>query len=285
MLMTRLVKRALEGSHGPPVVLNSQAGSPPPIVVEAMLIRSSQLTAPHGFPTREGGVSVAPFDSLNLGSSTGDAPERVAENIRRLGTQGGFDVERLRTVSQVHGDRVVEAAGDTVAGAIPRSFTEADGIFTAREGETLGIRVADCIPLLIEDPVKRQVAAVHSGWKGTDAEIASRAVEQLIACGSRASDLRAVVGPHIRSCCYEVSDELADRFTAKFGAGVTVAKGARRHLDLAFALTASLRKSGVADSHVEVLPHCTSCDARFYSHRRDKGATGRHMAFITCRFP
>ncbi|MFL5319048.1 MAG: peptidoglycan editing factor PgeF [Myxococcaceae bacterium] len=253
--------------------------------MSVQLLRSKLLSVPHGFPTREGGVSPRPFESLNLGASTGDDRANVEKNVRRLAEAGGFDVTALRTISQVHGDRIAEPPQTEKGSAIPHAFAEADGIVSAREGETLGIRVADCIPLLIEDPVGRRIAAVHSGWKGTELEIGARAVEALIARGSRPEDLRAAIGPHIRACCYEVSDELAEKFQRKFGEGAVSRAGPKPHLDLAYAVTRSLRASGVAESHVEVLPHCTHCDARFYSHRRDRGATGRHMAFLTCRFP
>lgn len=251
------------------------------------LLRSALIPVPHGFPTRAGGVSEGPFASLNLGGSTGDDRGRVEQNVRRLAEAGGFDPARLFTVAQVHGDRVVEApAEDVPSGTLRPAFTEADGIVSAREGDTLGIRVADCIPLLIADPKRKQVAGVHSGWKGTDLQIAARAVECLVGMGSRPEDLYAAVGPHIRDCCYEVSDELAERFTERFGPGaVRRTEGQKPHLDLAFAVRSTLIDAGVPDAHVDLLPHCTACDARFYSHRRDRGATGRHMAFITCCFP
>lgn len=248
------------------------------------LLRSKLIPAPHGFPTRAGGVSEDSYASLNLGFSVGDDRVRVEQNLSRLADAGGFRGGRLHVVSQVHGDRVVEAPPSEDSDGLRPAFTEADGQFTSERGAVLGIRVADCIPLLIADPVGKRVAAVHSGWKGTDAQIAARAVEKLVAAGSKAKDLVAAIGPHIKVCCYEVSEDLAQRFEAKFGARAVSRDKEKPHLDLSFAVRKSLEQSGVPTGHVDVLPHCTHCDGRFFSHRRDKGVTGRHMAFVVCDF-
>jgi YfiH family protein len=245
------------------------------------LLRSSLLSVPHGFPLRAGGVSPPPFEGLNLGGSTGDVQANVEENLRRLAHAGGFALGRLHTVSQVHGDRVVEAPEGTQALSPRPAFTEADAAWTGREGDVVGVRVADCVPLLLEAPRSRKVAAVHSGWKGTDARIAARAVEALAASGVEPSELRACVGPHIRACCYEVSPELAERFRAGFGEGV-IRLGPRGlpHLDLSAAVVQTLREAGVPERQVDVLNDCTACTPGFYSHRREAGRTGRHLAFI-----
>jgi len=251
------------------------------------LLRSSLLSVPHGFPRREGGISPPPFHGLNLGGNTGDTPSHVEANLRALAVAGGFPTGRLHTVSQVHGDRVVEAPREGVDdGALRPAFTEADGLFTFREGDVLGVRVADCVPLLLEAPDVRAVAAVHSGWKGTRARIAARAVEALTGRGAAAGTLRACVGPHIRACCYEVSDELAAVFAAEFGpAVVTPSASGRPHLDLSVAVRATLEAAGVPGGQVEVLEACTACTPGFFSHRRDGGRTGRHLAFVAARWP
>ena len=245
------------------------------------LLRSSLLSAPHGFPLRWGGSSPPPFDSLNLGGNTGDEPARVEENLRRLAEAGGFPLGRLHTVAQVHGQRVVEAPAGADDGQLRPACAEADGVWTGRAGEVVGVRVADCVPLLLESSEARQVAAVHSGWRGTEGRIAARAVEALAGAGARPRELRACVGPHIRACCYEVSDELAERFRTAFGESV-IQPGPRGlpHLDLAAAVVSTLVEAGVPARQVEVLSGCTACTPGFFSHRRDVGRTGRHLAFI-----
>lgn len=248
------------------------------------LLRSRLLNVPHGFPTREGGASTGPYSSLNLGFSVGDDAKKVEENISRLARAGGFRPGQLHVVAQVHGAAVVDAPSPQDSDVLRGAFAEADGLVTFQPTAVLGIRVADCIPLLIADPVGKRVAAVHSGWKGTDAKVAAAAVRKLVAAGSKPADLRAAIGPHIKRCCYEVSEELAARFIDAFGPGVVSRQKATPHLDLAFAVRAALEEASVPSGHVDELPHCTHCDVRFFSHRRDKGVTGRHMAFIACDF-
>lgn len=245
------------------------------------LLKSKVLTAAHGFPTRSGGVSQGPFATLNTGSSAGDDPAAVEENLRRLARVAGAR-EPIRLLSQVHGDRVIHA----VRGEVLAGFPEADGQWTGDEGVVLGIRTADCLPVLLEDPVGRRVAAVHAGWRGVISEIVCRALDALEECGSRPGDLRVALGPAIQGCCFEVDGDLPDRFARAFGAAVVVpaAGAAKPHLDLARAVRMSLERRGVAAGNIEALGACTACDPRFFSYRRDGGRTGRQLSFISCCF-
>lgn len=238
------------------------------------LVRSALLRVPHGFSLRQGGTSEGPLASLNVGDGVGDAPARVAENVRRLAAAAGLQPELLVTARQVHGDRVVRAAAGERA--------EADALWTDdRRGAWVGVKAADCVPLLLASDDGRCVAAVHSGWRGTLLRTAARAVEALERAGVPAPALRAAVGPCIQACCYEVSADLAERFADAFGAEVVRGGGVRPHLDLAAAVHATLRDAGLLSEHIDLLGACTACDAeRFYSHRRDRGRTGRHLAFV-----
>jgi YfiH family protein len=236
-----------------------------------LLVRASLLAAfPHGFTTREGGVSPAPWDSLNLGGLVGDDPGRVAENWRRLEADTGLRFARVR---QVHGDRVIAAPPP----GAPRE--EADGVISGEAGVAACVSVADCVPVLLADPDTGVVAAVHAGWRGTIARIAAAGVRAL-AGPSGAGRLLAVIGPSIGPCCYEVSAELAGRFTAELGP--VVGAGPRGpHLDLWESNRRVLLAAGIAEGRLEVMRRCTSCDSgRFFSHRRDHGRTGRQVAFI-----
>jgi len=237
-------------------------------------LRSRVLRVPHGFSLRQGGTSEGPLASLNVGDGVGDAPERVAENVRRLADAAGLRPELLVTVRQVHGDRVVRAA--------PGERAEADAVWTDEaNGRWVGVKAADCVPVLLASEDGRSVAAVHSGWRGTLLRTVAEAVQTLERAGVAPRGLRAAVGPSIQACCYEVSEDLAARFEAAFGAGVVRRGGGRPHLDLTFAVEASLRDAGLLPEHIERLDACTACDAgRFYSHRRDQGRTGRHLAFV-----
>lgn len=248
------------------------------------LLRSSRFPAHHGFTTRAGGVSEGPFASLNLGFKVGDDPDKVVRNHERLVELGRFAPSALRLVSQVHGDRVLQAREqDRTDPWAP--LGEADAVWTEDPGLVVGIRVADCVPILLADPVGKRVAAVHSGWRGTELRISQRAVETLGWRGSKAADLRAAIGPHIRSCCYAVSAELAGKFQAAFGKQVAFARGGQWSLDLTYAIRATLEQAGVSPAHIDDVGGCTSCDPeRFFSHRRDRGVTGRHLGFVACRF-
>ncbi len=250
----------------------------------ALFVTSRLLPVRHGFSLRQGGVSDGPHASLNLGFSVEDSPSRVEENLRLLCDAAKLDPGELATTSQVHGDRVSKA-GRSGRGGLRPPEGEADGLWTDEASVTVAVKTADCVPILLADRAGRRVSAVHSGWRGTALKIAARAVEVLVSQGARAQELVAAVGPAIGPCCYEVSDELGERFNARFGeaAQVVVHRGGRAHLDLPRAVRATLLEAGLQDENIDPLGLCTHCDAeRFYSHRRDKGRTGRHLSFIQC---
>ena len=227
----------------------------------------------HGFTTREGGGSRGPFRSLNLSASVGDDPERVLENWERLRQATGLAFARVR---QVHGCRVVEAD----AGAEPGE--EADAVISAFPGVAASVSVADCAPVLIADPRSGSAVAVHAGWRGTLARVAAERVRALVERhGARPSDLLAAIGPSIGPCCFEVSRELAVRFRDELGAATGNPRNLGSRADLWLANEQILRAAGLARRRIEVLGRCTSCeDDVFFSHRRDQGRTGRHLAFI-----
>lgn len=238
-----------------------------------LLLRSSRLSAfPHGFTVRQGGVSPAPWDSLNLGGSVGDDPGRVAENWRRLEGAAG---QRFARVRQVHGTRILHLEAPT------EPVEEADAVLSTRPGLAACVAIADCVPVLLGDPVSGAVAAVHAGWRGTLGRIPEAAVQALARLvGARPERLLAAVGPSIGPCCYEVSPDLASRFAAEIGPVVHGESGGP-HLDLWEANRRILIGAGLAAERIEVLGRCTACEAEtFFSHRRDRGHTGRHAAFI-----
>ncbi len=243
------------------------------------LIRSKLIRSPHAFPTRAGGVSLAPFASLNTATNVGDEPAAVAQNLERLSAAFGATPAQVVTVHQVHGTIVREATatGQGVLG-------EADAVFTRHAGLIVGVKTADCLPILIEDSKTGQVAAVHAGWRGVIGEIVLRAIERLVENGADSSGLQFALGPAIQACCFEVDGELPARFTAAFGGEVVKPQPGKTkvHLDLAWAVGRSLARAGVPDSHVDVLPHCTRCDSRFFSYRREEGRTGRQLSLIQC---
>lgn len=227
----------------------------------------------HGFSTRRGGVSQAPFAGLNVGGSVGDDPAAVEENLRLLCQAAGLDRSRLRGAVQVHGDEVLPTGHDPLPPG-----TEADALLATEPGVAVSVKTADCVPVLVAARDTGEVAAVHAGWRGTDLEIVKKAVAALRERGAK--DLLAAIGPSIGPCCYEVSPELADRFRKRFGPDVATG----RHLDLPLANRRLLLEAGLADTAIDTVAPCTACNVGdFFSHRKEAGKTGRQLSFILSR--
>jgi YfiH family protein len=214
------------------------------------------------FTTRRGGVSEGPFASLNLGRRTGDEGARVEENRERLGKIAGPGWGRFARAIQVHGTRVRRV--NDVPGA-DDPWEEADGHATALRDVPALVFVADCLPIALA--ARNGVAIVHAGWRGLADGIVAEGLAALDADGP----IRAAIGPGIGPCCYEVGDEVRERFPAEAAHG--------RNLDLKLAARRALEAAGVQEIHDAGL--CTACDAeRFFSHRRDQGTTGRQAGVV-----
>ncbi|SNB47760.1 peptidoglycan editing factor PgeF [Geobacter sp. DSM 9736] len=240
-----------------------------------------------GFTTRHEGVSRPPYNSLNLGTNTNDSPHNVKGNRSLLARSFGATLDRLVTVSQVHGTDLLVIDSPNPDFAHFQKL-ECDGIVTNQPGVMIGICVADCFPLLLLDPKKGVAAALHAGWKGTAHGIAGKGVGAMAEIfGSRPADILAAVGPGIGSCCYEVDEPVREAF-GKSGLSwemITNAAGDKKwSLDLEEANRQLLLRSGVRESNIETSGMCVSCTPDlFFSYRRDKGDTGRQMGFIMLR--
>jgi polyphenol oxidase len=216
------------------------------------------------FSTRLGGVSEGPFESLNLGILTADEPERVVENRRRLCARVGADPDTATMAWQVHGADVTEARP---RGIVKRTiFDRCDGLWTERRDLAMVLLTADCFPLALARTNGRPgLAVLHVGWKGLLAGIVDAGLGAL-----GGGPVAAAVGPGIGPCCYEVGEEVAAPYRERFGADVV--RG--RNLDLGEAAERALRAAGVESVHRT--GHCTACEPElFFSHRRDRGVTGR----------
>lgn len=219
------------------------------------------------FSTRLGGVSDGAFASLNLGLLTDDEPERVRENRRRLCLAAGVEPERTTMVRQRHGADVHRAAPGRGIAAPGAAQAEGDGLWSDDPGVGMLLLTADCLPIALARGPGREpaLAILHGGWRGLLAGIAAAGAQAL---GGGA--LAAMIGPGIGPCCYEVGDEVAAPFREAFGDDL--ARGGT--LDLWTAAERALRAAGCAQ--VDRIDLCTSCGPeRFFSHRRDRGRTGR----------
>ena len=266
----------------------------------------------HGFSTRPGGVSTCyGGKSLNLGITPHDTHANVERN-RELyqvavgAAKGDRSLWPLAQVRQIHSailHRIDEASATVPAG---------DGMITNTPEILLAIKTADCVPVLVADVKRRVVGAFHAGWRGTAARVVEKgAGEMRRQFGSQPSDLRAAIGPCIRTCCYSVGHEVRAEFESQFTYASELFEevfdsnavhvkypmlflnqrapghgdlSPELHLDLVAANLHQLVDAGVSGEHVSVIEGCTACDTkRFFSHRAEFGRTGRMMAVIGIR--
>lgn len=235
-----------------------------------------------GFTTRHGGVSPAPWASLDLGANTGDDPVRVRANRSRLDAWLGAPVA---FAAQVHGDEVLvlgeSERAEWASQAPPIAAGEADAVITSADGLGLGVLVADCVPVLLADPVARVVGVAHAGRGGVRLGVVHRVVDAMLAAGATASDVRAAVGPAVCGRCYEVPAAMRDDVVAVVPAAHATTRAGTPALDLPAAVLAQLAASGVGDVvHVD---RCTLEDPDLFSHRRATAAgttTGRQAGVV-----
>lgn len=236
----------------------------------------------HGFATRLGGVSTAPRDTLNLGYHLGDDEKAVRENRKRFLLAIGLTADHLFEQRQVHGTAMREISlrdrPEVVADA------EGDGLIGRVPGYGVAARTADCVPVLIGHPPSGHVAAVHAGWRGAVAGIVRAAIQGL---ALDPAELVVAIGPHIRVGAFEIGEEVAGEMErAAGGERVIDRTGSKPHGDLAALIRSQLRGGGVPAHAIDDVGGCTYSDeGRFFSHRRDRGETGRHLSVIIARAP
>lgn len=220
--------------------------------------------------TRQGGVSAPPYVSFNLGGHVGDRPEAVAANRERLASGIGLPVQRLVWMEQVHGRTVT-----VVDGPRPQPVPASDAVVTTQPWLAVAVLVADCVPVLLADPVKRVVAAVHAGRVGARAGVLPATLETMRSLGARIEELEALLGPSACGQCYEVPARMQADVEARLPGSACRTRRGTAGLDLRAGLWRQLACAGVA--RVGVDPRCTIEDPTLYSYRRD-GVTGRLAA-------
>lgn len=233
----------------------------------------------HGVFTRQGGVSEEPWASLNVGGGIGDEPANVAENRRRVLSALGRPHASTYDVWQIHSAQILHADEPRLGPPFPK----ADGLITANPQVTLMLRFADCVPVMLLDPITPAIGLVHAGWKGTILGTVKEGVRGLMhQFGSDPSDILAAIGPAIAAHHYPVGPEVVDAFRRTFGEGASdflIPENGDIHFDLSGANAELLRREGV--SQIELSSICTACHLdEWYSHRGEVGRTGRFAAVL-----
>lgn len=285
------VKKAIRGVHCTALLAKNQAAlsvflpflhqlATTVIEVAVEYRQSALLTAAgftHAFFTRSGGVSSGPYSSLNFSYSVGDDPHKVDENFARAEHLLKLEPQKLLFVSQVHGADVAELDASSTRASV--LSVNADAITGTSSTLGLGVRTADCIPVLLGDPASGRATAVHAGWRGLVCGVIAAAVRS---AATRSDRLVAAVGPHIGPAAFEVSDDVAETL-----AGCSDAEPVERRaegkprVNLRAIAQAQLLSCGLLPSHVEHVAGCTFSEpASFFSYRRDGQRSGRHLSVI-----
>jgi len=257
----------------------------PPLLVAQRLLERGVVAA---FSGRAGGSGQAPFESLNLHLHVGDEVRTVLRNRRRVATALGLAGMPWATVHQVHGNRVVSATRAALGGGPPeakRRLDEADGLVATEPGLVLVVFTADCVPVLLADPVNRVVGAVHAGWRGLAAGVVEAGVAAMAAAGADLAATVALVGPAIGGCCYEVGPEVADALGDRYPVARSTTRGGRLAVETALAARQALLGAGLDPGRVTTMGECTHHHPeRYFSYRRD-GLTGRQAGLIALAGP
>lgn len=250
------------------------------------VLTADNISAVHAFTTRHGGVSPAPFDSLNLGLHRGDKDENVAENHRRLASALGFDIQKLVLTHQTHSDIIRAVGAKDAMGLDHHLYPECDGLITNEPGVALCVFTADCTPILLHDPVTGAVGAAHAGWRGTAAAISSKIVDKLcLTYGCDPKNIRAAIGPNIGFCCFQTDADVPEAMENAFGEEAKPyirQQGDKYYVNLKALNALALRRAGV--ENISLAAECTVCEShRFWSHRVTKGIRGSQGAVIICK--
>ncbi len=238
----------------------------------------------HAVFTRHGGFSKGPYVSLNTGGTVGDDQQAVLRNHEKIYDVTGYDFRSRFDVWQVHGKRILCTE---VPRPVDKPHRKADGILTNRSAVTLFMRFADCVPVLMVDPVKNVIGIIHAGWQGTQKKITQAAVEKMTAVyGSYPADILVGIGPSICQDCYQVGEEVLDAFKITFGDSASdyfIDRKGALYLDLWRANRDTLLQAGV--EKIELAEICTACHLEdWFSHRAENGQTGRFAVMMALKY-
>ena len=244
---------------------------------------SDNIGTTHAFTTRFGGVSCGVYKSLNLAQRAGDDIEDVKENYNLLCDSLGICTDDIVCSSQVHGINIRVVTRDDRGFLFKPNPHQADGLITQTPGVALLVYTADCVPVLLYDPVKKAVGAVHAGWRSTVANITGIAVQKMVdefECSP--SNIRAAIGPCISKCCFETDSDVADALYEALdrdAENCMTKIGSKYFVDLREANRLMLTEAGLND--ISISDECTSCcPDKYWSHRKTQGQRGSQAAVI-----
>ena len=248
-------------------------------------LTAENISVPHCFTTRYGGVSQGSQSSLNLAIGRGDSPENVEANLRILGNALDFEPEKLVMTRQIHSDMVRVVTEADCNGFFHREYPECDALVTNTPGVTLLVFTADCTPILLHDPVTGAVGAAHAGWRGTAQDIAGKTVAAMVEnFGCEPGNIHCAIGPNLGKCHFATDGDVPHALIGTFGRealSYIEKRDGKFYPDLKAINALALIRRGVTD--IEVSDVCTWCESdRFWSHRVTQGDRGSQGALITC---
>lgn len=258
-----------------------------PVFYTSPLLQAAEVS--HAFSTRVGGISPAPFDSLNLGNPSGcdrqDDDARIEENYRLLQASIGAQDASRCWVHQVHGADVLDADSNDF-----ENGRKADALISRDPKKILSIRVADCVPIVLADDTGSTIAAVHAGWRGVVGGVIPATISTMLqrTPALAARRLMAAIGPCIGFDAFEVGAEVLAEFHRVFGSAAPIRQdqtgNGKGRVDLATACRLQLLSAGLDENNIDGTDRCTFRDSEeFFSHRRDSGVTGRLAALVAAR--
>lgn len=263
-----------------------------------MFLKADNIKSAHAFSTRLGGVSsLSHTKSLNLAFERGDAQETVIENLEIFAQTADFDPKKVISLPQIHSDIIYKVDGSDAGQGyyIRENLREGDGYITNSSDVVLGVKSADCVPILFEcfentDEGEKIIAvgAVHAGWRGSVKGIAPKCVRMLSTeYGVLPQNIRVAIGPCIHKCCFEVGDDFVSEFESYLGRSLASefifpsAKQGKFYCDLTSLNKRLLTDAGVLPENIQIIDRCTCCEPEtFYSHRYSGGLRGTMLSLI-----
>ncbi len=229
----------------------------------------------HAFLTRQGGVSVPPYHSLNVSDKNGDREDFVSENKHRIATAFRFDSRRLILLDQRQQDQILLMKEPLHTLPAPLEY---DAMVTNSPNIFLGILTADCLPIFVVDQKSKVIAAIHAGRQGTSLQITTKVLRKMkedFGCSSR--EFLISLGPSIGPCCYEIDEEVFHPYWKPFS---TVKGSGKWMVDLAQINIAQVKSEGIKEEQISWINLCTRCDSDLFFSYRGESRTGRQLSFI-----